>query len=91
MGLRFFMKTTLEIPDRLYRELEVTAARQGKTVRAFVIEALTGKLRAPVAGSGNPPAWNRALGGLKHLGAETRRIEKTIRAEFSKINPEDWK
>ncbi len=85
------MKTTLEIPDRLYRELKVTAAQQGKTVRAFVNEALTEKLRMPVGGSGTLPAWNRALGGLKHLGAETRRIEKTIRAEFSKINPEDWK
>ncbi|MBC7367074.1 MAG: hypothetical protein H7343_09730 [Undibacterium sp.] len=85
------MKTTLEIPDPLYRQLKVTAAQQGKTVRSFVNDALVEKLRGPTAGSAAPPAWTRAVGGLKHLRTENRRIEKTIRGEFSKINPEDWK
>jgi hypothetical protein len=29
--------------------------------------------------------------GLNHLHAETRRIEKTILTEFSKIDSADWK
>jgi hypothetical protein len=37
------------------------------------------------------PAWTRAVGGLNHLHAETRRIEKTILTEFSKIDSADWK
>jgi hypothetical protein len=85
------MKTTLEIPDPLYRQLKVTAAQQGKTVRSFVNDALVEKLRAPAQSPTSRPAWIRAVGGLKHLRSESRRIEETIRAEFSKINPEDWK
>ncbi len=85
------MKITLEIPDALYRQLKVTAAQQGKTVRSFVNDALAEKLRAPATGSAAAPAWTRAIGGLKHLRTENRRIEKTIQTEFSKINPEDWK
>jgi hypothetical protein len=85
------MKTTMEIPDGLYRQLKVTAAQQGKTVRTFVNDAILDKLRAPAAGLPTKPAWTRALGGMKHLRSETRRIEKTITSEFSKISPEDWK
>lgn len=85
------MKTTLEIPDPIYRQLKMTAAQQGKTVRSFVNDALVEKLRAPATGSAAPPAWTRAVGGLKHLRTENRRIEKTIRTEFSKIDAEDWK
>ena len=85
------VKTTLEIPDRLYRQLKVTAAQEGKTVRSYVNDALADKLRAPAGGATAAPAWTRALGGLKHLRGETRRIDRAIKAEFSKINPEDWK
>jgi hypothetical protein len=84
-------KTTLEIPDPLYRQLKVTAAQQGKTVRSFVNDALVEKLRAPAQSPNSRPAWTRAVGGLNHLHAETRRIEKTILTEFSKIDSADWK
>ena len=85
------VKTTLEIPDPLYRRLKATAAHRGKTVRAFVNEALAEKLRAPDGKSPSPPAWRQAFGGLRHLRKETRRVEKTIAAEFSRIDAEDWK
>ena len=84
------VKTTLEIPDPLYRRLKASAAHRGKTVRAFVNEALTEKLRATDGGV-QQPAWHRAFGGLRHLRKETRRVEKTIAAEFSRIAAEDWK
>jgi hypothetical protein len=83
------LKTTLEIPDGLYRRLKASAATQGKTVKALVNEAIVEKLRQP-AGS-IAPAWRRGFGQLRHLRKETRQIERTIDTEFSRIDPEEWK
>jgi len=85
------VKTTLEIPDPLYRRLKVSAAHRGKTVRALVNEALVEKLQTSDGGATATPAWRRAFGGLRHLSKETRRIEKTVASEFSRVDPEDWK
>ena len=84
------LKTTLEIPDLIYRQLKISAAQQGKTVKSLVNEALMEKLR----GSGRAteePAWKKAFGGLRHLRRESARINTTIQKEFSNIDPEDWK
>ena len=84
------VKTTLEIPDPLYRRLKATAALRGRTVRDFVNETLAEKLREGAGGAGEP-AWRRAFGGLKRLHRESVRMEGVIRREFGRIDPEDWR
>jgi hypothetical protein len=32
----------------------------------------------------------RLAGGLKHLHKETMRINRIVKIEFEKIEPEDW-
>jgi predicted transcriptional regulator len=83
------LKTTLEIPDVLYRRLKAAAATQGKSVKAIVNEAIAEKLRHP--GAAGTPGWMQGFGQLRHLHEETRKIEKVITEEFSRIDPEDWK
>jgi hypothetical protein len=83
------LKTTLEIPDVIYRRLKASAANQGKTVKALVNEAIAEKLRHPAAAG--VPAWRQGFGQLRHLRKETRQIEKVIVDEFSRIDPEEWK
>ena len=34
--------------------------------------------------------WVRLAGGLKHLHKETVRINRILKSEFEKIEPEDW-
>ena len=41
------MKTTLEIPDPLFRRAKSAAAERGIPLRALVTEALADKLRTP--------------------------------------------
>lgn len=43
------MKTTLEIPDPLFRKVKSTAAERGQSLKDFVTDALRDKL-APNAG-----------------------------------------
>jgi predicted DNA binding CopG/RHH family protein len=47
------MKTTLEIPDSIFRRAKSVAAERGIPLRALISEALAEKLRAD-NGSGKP-------------------------------------
>ncbi len=81
------MKTTLEIPDAVFRKAKAKAAEQGVPLRQFVTEAVEEKLKGP---SGDKP-WMKMAGGLRHLHKETVRIQKLIDDEFGQVEPEDWK
>ncbi len=81
------MKTTLEIPDPIFRRAKSAAAQRGIPLREFVTEAVKDKLDAP-ARSGSKP-WMAAFGKLRDLRNETARINKVIEEEFEQIEPED--
>ena len=82
------MKTTLEIPDPVFRRAKSVAAQRGIPLRAFVTEAVEEKLAASLKREEKP--WVRLAGGLKHLHKETVRINRIIKSEFEKIEPGDW-
>jgi hypothetical protein len=82
------MKTTLEIPDPIFRRAKSVAAERGVALRVFVTEAVEEKLAA-AAGKQQRP-WVRLAGGLKHLRKETQRINAIVKSEFERIEPEDW-
>jgi hypothetical protein len=82
------MKTTLEIPDAVFRKAKAKAAEQGIPLRQFVTEAVESKLK--VSDPENKP-WMQWVGGLRHLKKENARINRIIEEEFEKIEPEDWR
>ena len=82
------MKTTLEIPDPLFRRAKSVAAERGISLRELVSEALADKLRAQ--GTEDKP-WLKTFGKLRGLHKETARINRIIEAEFGKIEPEEWR
>jgi len=82
------MKTTLEIPDPVFRQAKAKAAEQGISLRQFVTQAVEEKLKGASAASGRP--WMKVAGKLRHLHKETVRINKLLEQEFEEIRPEDW-
>jgi hypothetical protein len=82
------MKTTLEIPDALFRRAKAAAAEKGIPFRELVSEALAEKLRA---GARDDKPWMKSFGKLRSLRKETARIDAIIQAEFGQIEPEDWR
>lgn len=84
------MKTTIEIPDPLFRKAKSRAAERGQTLKELVTEALQEKL---AGGAGKPhpgePEWMRGFGQLSRLRRETARIQSHIDATFDVIEPED--
>jgi hypothetical protein len=80
------VKTTLEIPDSLFRRAKCVAAERGIPLRALISEALAEKLRA---GNGSGKPWMAAFGKLRHLRRETAKINRLIEEEFEQIEAED--
>src|SRR5258708_34730267 len=84
------MKTTIEIPDPLFRKAKSKAAERSQSLKEFVAEALTEKL-ASKAGGGRlgEPEWMRGFGKLRRLHKETVRVQARIEEAFDVIEPED--
>jgi len=84
------VKTTLEVPDTLFRKAKATAAERGQSLKAFVTEALQEKLaRRAVRDAPQGPPWMRGFGKLRTLRKETARIQDRIDREFEVVEPED--
>lgn len=84
------MKTTLEIPDLLFRKAKSRAAARGQTLKEFVTEALQAKLSAYSENdNAGEPRWMAGFGKLRHLRKESARIQKQIDDAFEVIEPED--
>jgi hypothetical protein len=82
------MKTTLEIPDAVFRRAKARAAQRGIPLRQFVTEAVEEKLRTASRPGKDP--WPGLAIQLQHLRHETSRIHKLIEDEFEQIEPEEW-
>jgi hypothetical protein len=84
------MKTTIEIPDPLFRKAKSTAAERGQTLKEFVTEALQQTL-AGNAGKlhRGEPAWMQGFGKLSRLRKETSRIQARMDEAFEVIEAED--
>lgn len=80
------MKTTLEIPDVLFRRAKSAAAEQGIPFRELVTLALAEKL-GPKTRQEKP--WMKSFGKLKSLRKKTARISLVIEKEFGEIEHED--
>ena len=81
------MKTTLEIPDAVFRRAKARAAAQGIPLRQLVTEAVREKLDAPDRAAAK--AWMGLAGKLKHLKKDAAAVARRIEEEFEKIEPED--
>jgi hypothetical protein len=81
------VKTTLEIPDFVFRRAKSVAAQRGIPLRQFVTEAVQDKLKI----SSQEKPWMKHVGKLKHLHKESREVEQRVEEAFEQIDPELWK
>ncbi len=88
------MKTTIELPDDLFREAKATAARRGTALREFVREALAEKLAretgAPITEAAAKTWPVPPPEGIDP--ADAALIDAAIEEAFEQIEPEhdDW-
>ena len=83
------MKTTLEIPDDLYRQAEARAARERREIRDLVSDGL----RLVLGTSKRDASRNRALAALekvrRHPPYPAGRVQAMI-DEASRLRKESW-
>ncbi len=84
------MKTTIEIPDPLFRKAKATAAERGQSLKDLVTDALRDHLEHQTSPSPGKP-WEKAFGGLRDLHRENKRIERLIAEEFETIDEDQWR
>lgn len=82
------MKTTVELPDPLYRRLKATAAIQGKTVKDYLVEAVRDKLAATTPKSKRKTGWRAVYGAAD--AAEVAELQRILNQEPSAVDPEGW-
>jgi hypothetical protein len=85
------MKTTVEIPDDLFKQAKVLAALEGVSMKQLITESLQQRVIRQSPEAKTEPAWKRAFGAMRSFRKENRRIERMIEQEFERIEPEDRK
>ena len=80
------MKTTIDIPDELYRQIKAKTALAGESVRNFVLDALKTKLKSPK--KNHPSGWRFVFG--KGNANAIKKVQNIIDEEFSVIDKEGW-
>lgn len=87
-----FVRTTIELPDFLFREVKSTAAKQGVRLKDYISEALRDKLAKPPLPVEKP--WMEFFGIAAkdpEILAELHQIDKIVEENFGQIEKEEWK
>jgi hypothetical protein len=83
------VKTTLEIPDDLFRQTKATAAMRGESLKDFVAEALQAHLERAAAGASTQRGWRSVFGQARPEDVE--EVDAIIAEEFGRVDPDDWR
>jgi hypothetical protein len=80
------MKTTLDLPDRLYRQIKARAALKGQTIKSFFLDAVRDKLAKEQRS--RKDGWRAVFG--KANPDDVASLQRIIDEEFSQVSAEDW-
>ncbi|MBC8326651.1 MAG: hypothetical protein H8E27_13615 [Verrucomicrobia subdivision 3 bacterium] len=85
------MKTTIEMPDTLFRQAKAKAALQGKSMKQFVNEAVQQQVEKSSEGSKAKPKWMKGFGVMKKYPGAREELDAVFDApDFRPIEKEDW-
>lgn len=82
------MKTTIDVPDAIFRQVKARASLRGKTMKTFFTEALIEKLQRERGASTEESGWMKVFGKISE--AEIEEVQAQIDAEFSVIEAGAW-
>jgi hypothetical protein len=83
------MKTTLEIPDELFRQTKATAALRGESLKDFITEALEAHLKRRSGEASALRGWRSVFGKARR--EEVAPVDAVIAEELERIEPDDWR
>ena len=85
------MKTTIELPDDLFREAKAIAARRGISLKSLVTNSLRETLATGKTAQPDRP-WMKFYGCLNDVPAdELAAISHRIEEECERVDEKDWR
>lgn len=81
------MKTTVELPDELFREVKALAAKRGEPLKDFLREALEEKVHR-ASGEVRPGEW--PVPPMPLAPEDSARFDRFIEDAFERVDDEDW-
>jgi len=83
------MKTTIEIPDDLFKRAKATAALQGESLRTLICDAIETHLTSVSPPRTDRSGW-RSVFGLADPKS-LAKVDAFIEAELERVNPSEWR
>ncbi len=83
------VKTTLEIPDDVFRQSKAAAAMRGESLKDFVTESLRARLDEKGLEDPSVSGWRRVFGQAKL--DEVAEVDAIVAEEFEAIDPDAWR
>jgi hypothetical protein len=83
------VKTTIEIPDELFRQTEASAESRGETLPEFIAEALASRVASTSAPGSDSSGW-RSVFGIADPEV-VKLVDDVIAAELEQVDPADWR
>jgi|GEM_PF-1612777 len=84
------MKTTIDLPDDLFKKLKLYAKQRQRSFRDLVIESLK-RIVIESEHYKVEPEWARCFGRFAGSKAETAEIQSIIDRDLSQVDREEWR
>lgn len=83
------MRTSIEVPDDLFRKIRIHTAENGITFREFILNSAQQALKANQTTSES--SLESVFGIMAEHSDEMKKIKKRMEDEFEPVDPEEWK
>ncbi len=83
------IKTTLDIPDDLFKKAKARAAMADLSLKDFVCRALRDKLSGRQLPSDSERGWRRVFGRAK--AADLAEVDRAVEDAFEKVDAAEWR
>ncbi len=83
------MKTTIEIPDELFKKAKATAALQGESLRELICDALEARMASLPRHQTDRSGW-RTVFGLADPKS-VARVDGLIAADLERVDSSEWR
>jgi Arc/MetJ family transcription regulator len=83
------LKTTVELPDTLFRQTKAAAALRGESIKDFVTAALRAHLASQATGVLEERGWRNVFG--KASAEEVEEIGRVVAEELERIDLDTWR
>ena len=83
------MKTTIEIPDELFKRAKTTAAIRGESPKELIRAALEARLAAVSPSHSDRSGWRSVFGLAEPKSVEA--VDRIVAAELERVDPSEWR